>query len=98
MSDLSWNPTSWTPSNLAEGLSDAIGLPEAVADMVGMGVAGLTGDAAGMIDQAGDLGDNVLKGAEAFGKGMLQAAKDGVKAFLNPGGCEQPNQSEAPKG
>lgn len=30
--DVSWNPMTWTPSNLAEGLSDAVGLPEEAGD------------------------------------------------------------------
>jgi hypothetical protein len=35
--DISWNPMTWTPSNLAEGLSDEVGLPEEVGDVLESG-------------------------------------------------------------
>lgn len=92
MSDLSLNPSSWTLGNLAEGLSDAVGLPEVVGDILGGGVSLMTGDFGGAIDQASDFGENVVAGAQA----AYQAGKD---AFLHgPGGCSSPNQAEAPSG
>ncbi len=81
MSDLSWNPLTWTPSNLAEGLSDAIGLPEVVGDLVGGGVSLLTGDFAGAIDQGIDFAENVF----------AAVSWDNDKFLHGPGGIPSPD-------
>jgi hypothetical protein len=88
MSDLSWNPLSWTPSNLAEGLSDAMGLPEVVGDLVGGGVSLLTGDFAGAFDQGIDFAENVFSAI----------SWDNDKVLHGPGGAPSPDCCKCPEG
>ena len=63
MGDLSWNPTSWTPSNLAEEAVEFMTGSEVAGDVAGLATAWITGDAMGIASQAGDLGQNVMAGA-----------------------------------
>jgi len=93
MGDLSWNPTSWTPSNLAEEAVEFISGSEAAGDVAGLAAAWLTGDMLGVAGQAGDLGTNVLAGGSKLLEGFGKAAQDAFQVFSNPGAVATPSQS-----
>jgi len=93
MGDLSWNPSTWTPSNLAEELVEGLTGSEGLGDVAGLWAAGATGDVKGVADQSYDLGDNVGKGLGKFVEGVWNAAKDAIEVFSNPGQVKPPSQN-----
>lgn len=94
MGDLSWNPTSWTPSNLAEEAVEFISGSEAAGDVAGLAAAWLTGDMLGVAGQGMDLGTNILAGGSTLLEGFGKAAKDAVQNFSNPGSINSPSQDD----
>jgi len=77
MGDLSWNPCTWTPSNIAESAVEGLSGSEFLGDLAGAGLSFMTGDVLGGLDQVADGLDNV---ASFLGDSrVIDAAKD---AFL----------------
>lgn len=93
MSDLSLNPLTWTPSNLAEAAVQGLTGSEFAGDVAGAIFGFATGDVFGGAEQVFDGADNVGGFLGAVGGAVAQAADQyfGTGSVSSPSQCQLPN-------